>query len=485
MRAARATIAALETELDETYRSVTELTNELVRTQEELEQLSLYDPLTGLSNRALFHDRLDRAIALSRRNNTRLAVLMMDLDRFKEINDTLGHDAGDEVLKKVAERLVGTCRESDTLARLGGDEFMAILPTTASLEGTFALAEKIAHTVEVPIALDGSFVDVGISIGIALFPEHGADSSTLFRHADQAMYEAKRLNSGYALYNLARDDQMHRRFLYASELREALERDQLKLEYQPKISLKTGHLVGVEALVRWHHPVHGLVPPGDFIPAAERTAVIKTLTEATISMGLEQVGVWSRQGLSLPVAINVSPRALHDLELPERVIGLLEHWQISTELLVLEITESALMLNLDHILEILNRFHSMGIRISVDDFGTGFSSFAYLKKLPIHEIKIDPSFIANITTNMSDVAIVQSLIYLAERLGVTVVAEGIESGPARDFLTELGCDLAQGYGIGHPMPAPKLPAWINRHLSGRPVTAGPAESMFGPFGQGA
>ncbi|MGB1548509.1 MAG: putative bifunctional diguanylate cyclase/phosphodiesterase, partial [Alphaproteobacteria bacterium] len=277
---AKSLIAALETELNETYRSVTELTNELVRTQEELEHLSLYDPLTGLSNRALFHDRLDRAIALSRRNNSRLAVFMMDLDRFKEINDTLGHDSGDEVLKKVAERLTGTCRESDTIARMGGDEFMAILPTGSSLEGTFSLAEKIARAVEVPIALHDRFVDVGISIGIALFPEHGLDSSTLFRHADQAMYEAKRLNSGYVLYNFTEGDQMHRKLLYASELREALERDQLAMEYQPKICLKTGRLVGVEALVRWHHPVHGLLPPGEFIPAAERTAVIKALTEA-------------------------------------------------------------------------------------------------------------------------------------------------------------------------------------------------------------
>ena len=305
---------------------------------------------------------------------------MMDLDRFKEINATLGHHSCDQVLKKIAERLVGTCRESDTIARFGGDEFTAILPTASSLEGTVALAEKIIHAVEAPIALHDRFVDVGISIGIALFPDHGFDASTLCRHADQAMYEAKRLNSGYALYNLAENDQAHRRLLYVSELREAIKRNELKLEYQPKVSLKTGEIVGVEALVRWHHPVHGLLPPGEFIPAAERTAVIKTLTEATINMGLEQADAWHRAGLSLPVAINVSPRALHDWDLPDRVVRLLDQWRVSTEFLILGITEGALMLDLDRVLEILTCFDSMGVRISVDDFGTGFSSFSYLKK---------------------------------------------------------------------------------------------------------
>ncbi|MBI4493323.1 MAG: EAL domain-containing protein [Chloroflexi bacterium] len=432
---------------------------------------ALHDALTGLPNRALLYDRLHQAILTARRNNAALALLVMDLDRFKEVNDALGHCAGDLLVQQVGQRLRGVLRASDTVARLGGDEFAVVLPGTNG-EGATLAARKLLHALEELFVVEGQSLDVGMSIGIALYPLHGEDVETLLRRADIAMYLAKRGRGGYAVYTSEQDQHTPHRLALMGELRTAIEQEQLLLHYQPQVHFKSGQVVGLEALVRWQHPQRGLIPPDQFITLAERTGLIQPLSRWVLGQALRQCQAWRQAGLALPVAVNLSARNLHDPHLPGMIATLLATWGLPPPWPSVEITESAVMTNPHRAIEVLGRLQAMGVRISIDDFGTGYSSLAYLKRLPVDELKIDKTFVRTMAVDRKDLAIVRATIELAHSLGLSVVAEGVENQATLDHLAALGCDAAQGYYLSRPLPAPELVRWL-------------AESPWGPKPQGS
>lgn len=436
-----------------------ELEAKLLAQQAHLERLSLYDGLTEIPNRNLYFDRLEQALRVAERNGERFAVLLMDLDRFKGVNDTFGHGAGDAVLKAVAERLAAALRDSDTVARLGGDEFAGILLGIDSPEGAIVAVEKIVHAVAQPLIHEGHLLDVGISIGVAFYPEHGGEANRLLAHADRAMYRAKQIGRGYQIFDpsLGREP---RQALVSNELQLAIERGELYLEFQPVIHLSTFEVTGVEALVRWRSPTQGLLLPDDFIPSAERSAIIVPLTSAIIGLALDQVRDWRNMGYDLNVAVNLSARLLDDPTLPERILQALAERGLEPRLLSLELTETALLVNLDHAKAITAELCAAGIRVAVDDFGAGFTSFKYLRELDVGEIKIDRLFITDVIHSDRDGAIVRSISTLARGFGISVTAEGIEDISSYDTLRALGCDKGQGFGIAHPMPAELFPTWL-------------------------
>ena len=381
--------------------------------------------------------------------------MLLDLDRFKEVNDTLGHHPGDLLLIQVGQRLAGALREADTVARLGGDEFAVLLPG-ATAEGAGAVADKLRVALQQPLSIGGIALDLDASIGIAVYPEHGNDPAKLLQHADVAMYGAKQAHVGCLVYDPTVDQHSPKRLALLGGLRRALEDDQLVLHYQPKADLGSGQIHSVEALVRWQHPEHGLLGPGEFIPLAERTGLIHPLTRWVLDAALEQTAQWRHADRRLSVAVNISTRCLLDPAFPDQVASQLATWQVPADLLVLEITESAVMADPDHALEVLGRLHHLGVGLAVDDFGTGYSSMAYLKELPVDELKIDRSFVSQMATSPSDAVIVRSTIDLGHNLGLRVVAEGVENQHAWRQLSALGCDIAQGYYLGRPMPASEL-----------------------------
>ena len=425
-----------------------------------LEYQANHDPLTALPNRNLLNDRLRQAILAAQRDHHSLALLILDLDRFKEINDTLGHHHGDLLLKEVGPRLRAALRESDTIARLGGDEFAVLLPT-ADQDGAVMTAQKILQALTKPFTLDDLTLDVEASIGIELFSERALDAETILRHADVAMYMAKQAGSGYALYDSEHDQYSHRRLSLMGELRYAIERKQLFLHYQPTVSLKQGRVIGVEALLRWRHPKYGLVPTDQFIPLAEQTGLIKPLTEMVVDAALDQCRAWLREGITLSVSVNLSARSLHDATFADQIDKRLLEYGIPPRLLEMEITESAIMADPDRAMEILSSLSIMGVRLSIDDFGVGHSSLTYLKKLPVHEIKIDRSFVLNMSDDPDDAMIVRSIIDLGHNQNLKVVAEGVQSQQTLDRLIEMGCDSAQGYFISRPIPADELTRWVS------------------------
>jgi len=426
--------------------------------EREMLRLAYEDRLTGLPNRALFNDRLQQAVHAARRNGSPLTVMMMDLDRFKHINDLLGHAVGDDVLREVAGRLRAALRESDTVARLGGDEFAALL-TTGREERIVEVVRKVLRCMEQPIECNGQWLDVGASIGIACFPEHGDTPGTLIRHADIAMYLAKAANSEFAFYDPDHDGSRQEQLSLLGELRRALERNELVMFFQPKIDLATGRTKGVEALVRWLHPARGIVPPAEFVPFAERTGFVRTVTRCVLEMALRRCGQWLAQGIRLQMSVNISVRDLQNPELPDIVASLLAISGVPAELVCLEITESSFMENPQRAVDTLGRLHALGVRLSIDDFGTGFSSLAYLRKLRVHEMKIDRTFIAAMEDG-NDMVIVRSTIDLAHNLGLRVVAEGIEDERSLARLRAMGCDEAQGYFMSRPLPEDKLLEWL-------------------------
>jgi diguanylate cyclase (GGDEF)-like protein len=443
--------------------------------QRRLIRQALHDPLTGLPNRELFADRVGQAIRTADREMRPAALVLLDLDRFKDVNDTLGHHHGDQLLVEVGQRLFGALREADTVARLGGDEFAALLPG-ATAEGAGAVADKLRAALQQPLSIDGVALDLDASIGIAVYPEHGNDAAELLQHADVAMYVAKHAHLRFLVYDPAVDQHSPRRLALLGGLRRALERDELVLHYQPKADLRSGEIRSVEALVRWQHPDHGLLGPGEFIPLAERTGLIHPLTHWVLDAALDQAAQWQREGLLLSVAVNISTRCLLDPAFPEQVTDQLATWQIRPDRLVLEITESAVMADPARALEVLGRLHSLGVGLAVDDFGTGYSSMAYLKELPVDELKIDRSFVSQMATSPSDAVIVRSTIDLGHNLGLHVVAEGVETQHAWQELTALGCDIAQGYYLGRPMPAADLEQQLRQaaHTDAEPTTALPS-----------
>jgi diguanylate cyclase (GGDEF)-like protein len=424
------------------------------RQVEEIEHRALYDQLTGLPNRNLFRDRLDQSILSSRREQTSSTVMFLDVDHFKEINDTLGHEAGDTLLEVVAERLRTQMRAGDTLARLGGDEF-AILCDGSATDASL-LAERLHSALHGAVTVRDFPLEITLSIGVATFPEHGEDADTLLSHADVAMYQAKETRAGTAVYDPEQDLNDEARLTLAGELRRAIQNEELVLHFQPKAELTSGRIVGVEALVRWQHPERGFIPPNEFVPIAERTGLIKQLTRYVLADALRQCGQWRTAGLDLHVAVNLTIPDLLDLELPELIAALLEETGVRPDQLELEITETTILANPFRVRQVLERLNEMGLRLAIDDFGTGYSSLAYLKRLPVHTIKIDRSFVMDMCENASDATIVRSTIDLGRNLGLEVVAEGVETQEAWDALRAEGCTLAQGYLISRPVPAGEL-----------------------------
>ncbi len=427
--------------------------------EDALEHQALHDGLTQLPNRTLLHDRLRQAILSAQRNDHALALLVMDLDGFKEVNDTFGHHSGDLLLQQIGPRLRGVLREADTVARLGGDEFAVLLPG-AQAGDAVASARRLINALERPFLVEDHTLSLGASFGIALLPEHGTDADTLLRRADIAMYVAKRSHAGYTLYEPDHYAHTPNRLSFIGELRAALELDQLVLHYQPLMNLRTRRFDRVEALARWQHPEHGLLPPADFIPLAEETSLIGPFSHWVLNTALRQCHTWHAEGQRIIVAINVSARNLHDPLFPGAIANALKEWDVEPGYLKIEITESTLMTDPPRALEILRGLRGMGVGISIDDFGTGYSSLSYLKRLPVDEIKIDKSFVLNMAVDDSDAAIVRSTIGLGHDLGLSVVAEGVENQETLDLLAALGCDVAQGLYLGSAMPAPLLHACL-------------------------
>jgi diguanylate cyclase (GGDEF)-like protein len=441
---------------------------------------ALHDALTGLPNRTLLRDRANQAIRQADRELVPAALLLLDLERFKEVNDTLGHHYGDQLLVQVGQRLQAGLRAVDTVARLGGDEFAVLLPRIETAEGAVAVARKLQAALAQPFLLEGLTLDVEASIGLAVYPEHGSDPDELLQHADIAMYVAKDTHAGFVLFDPTQDQHSPRRLALLGELRRAIEGRQLLLHYQPKVDAHSGQMLGVEALVRWQHPTHGLIPPGDFIPLAERTGLITPLTHYVLDAALRQCRDWRQAGHELAVAVNVSARRLLDLEFPDEVAGLLARWEIPARLLVVEITESTIMADPTRALEILGRLNTMGVQLSIDDFGTGYSSMAYLKSLPVHELKVDRSFVMHMTSDTRDAVIVRSTVDLGRNLGLRVVAEGVEDQTTLQELDVLGCDAIQGYYVSRPVPPDDLISWLERHGATHNDTEGAAGDSLTP-----
>ena len=436
----------------------------------ENQHQALHDGLTGLPNRTLLRDRTGQAIRQADRELVPAALLLIDLDRFKEVNDTLGHHYGDQLLIQVGERLQAVLREVDTVARLGGDEFAVLLPTIATAEGAVVVAKKLQAALEEPFTIDDLTLDVEASIGLALYPDHGNDPDELLQRADIAMYAAKDTHAEMVLFDPKLDQHSPRRLALLGELRRAIENQQLVLHYQPIIDAQTSNVLGVEALVRWQHPEHGLLPPGEFIPLAERTGLITPLTHYVLKAALHQCRQWCQAGHELAVAVNVSARRLLDLSFPDEVAGLLATWEVPARLLVVEITESTIMADPTHALEVLGRLDKMGVQVAIDDFGTGYSSLAHLKSLPVHELKIDRSFVSQMTSSASDAVIVRTTVDLGRNLGLRVVAEGVEDAITWQELDALGCNAIQGYYVSRPIPAEDLTSWLGQQPAATPTT---------------
>ncbi|BAQ78089.1 phosphodiesterase DibA [Pseudomonas sp. St29] len=430
--------------------------------EHELAHLAHHDPLTDLPNRLLFTDRAEQALASAQVHKRGCAMLMIDLDHFKMINDSLGHNVGDQLLKAVAERLGDLSGQGITLARLGGDEFAVLAESCPQLVQAAALAQRIIDGLKEPFLLGEQQVVINASIGISLFPSDALSASQLLRNADAALFKAKSAGrNGYALYTEELTAHAQQRVEIAFELRRALEQQELRVYYQPVHDLETSHLIGVEALVRWEHPQRGLVSPAEFIPIAERTGMIAEIDAWVMQQACRQMCQWQADGVTLSfIAVNVSTRLFARSELYQKVAQVLHDTGLDPAYLELEVTESAVMDDPEVALEQMHRLRELGIRLAIDDFGTGYSSLLRLKRLPVQKLKIDQGFVAGLPFDEDDAAISRVIIALAQSMGMQVHAEGIEQAEQARFLLEHGCDLGQGYWFGRPMPAEQLD-WSN------------------------
>jgi diguanylate cyclase (GGDEF)-like protein/PAS domain S-box-containing protein len=433
--------------------------------QEELKHQATHDPLTDLPNRSLLRERVAVALESAQDDRHTVAVLLLDLDRFKEINDALGHRTGDLLLIEVSRRLREPLAPPDTLARLGGDEFAVLLPAT-TLEKVLQTAWKLIESLRSPFEVEELSLQVDTSLGITLYPDHGHDAETLIPRADVAMYVAKRKRAGLAVYRPEQDFNHMRLLTLRGDLRTAIEDGQLTLAYQPKISATSDRIMGVEALVRWKHPEHGNIPPDEFIGLAEHSGLIGPLTQFVLRTAMRQAAEWRRDGLQLNVSGNLSARNLLEEGLPKTVERLLSAHEMLPEFLTLEITESVIMEDPERALKVVTRLEALGASISVDDFGTGYSSLGYLMQLPATELKIDKSFVMQMEEDVGSATIVRSTIELAHNLGLKVVAEGVESEAIWESLKKLGCDIGQGFLFSRPVTAERLPLTI-RNLEAR------------------
>jgi diguanylate cyclase (GGDEF)-like protein len=456
--------AARADEIGDLANAFRNMQQDIAQRESRIMDLAYRDGLTQLPNRALYNDRLDKAIAVAAANGLPVAVLLMDLDHFKDVNDSLGHPIGDLILRAVSSRLeLLLKRPTDTVARLGGDEFAILLPDDDAAKAE-RVAKTILHALEMPMTPEGHVVDVRASIGIAVYPEHGSERSTLLRHADAAMYAAKRGNLGIALWDERYGQHSKERLSLMSGLRKAVDEDELVLFYQPKVPLRVGSGSGselhAEALVRWRHPTRGLVAPVEFIAFAEQTGYIRAITQWVMAHAVAQCSAWRSADLPMNVSINISARDLVDLELPDRFEALLHKHGCAAQWITLEITESAILDDPDHAIDNLRRLHALGCRLAIDDYGIGYSSLAYLRRLPVHELKIDKTFILGMARDTSDAVIVRSTIDLAHHMGLTVVAEGVEDEATVERLRGLSCDMVQGYLLSRPLGAQEIIAWM-------------------------
>lgn len=440
-------------------------TQELRFKTENLEKLasfaSTHDTLTELPNRALFYDRVERAIYFADKKNWLLPIFLIEIENFKEVYDTLGRINSDIILKQIASRLRGVNLERDNLARIDGNVFGILLDNVIHLTEVEEFAKTIQKVMEQPFAIERLQLNVHSNVGIAHFPQHGADVDSLVKRAGVALQNAQNSNIGYAIYEPSFDKNSPHKLTLMSELRNAIEGDGLELYYQVKISIQTGMVYGAEALVRWQHPVHGFIAPTEFVEMAERTRMIRNLTRWVLRQAFRDCANWHKQGIDINISVNLSAKDLHDPELPDLIAGVAAAVGIQPEWIMLEITEGAVMHDPDSALEIINRLHSMGFHFSIDDFGTGYSSLAYLRKLPLAELKIDKSFVMDIISNENDSAIVKSTISLAHNLGLVVTAEGVESKEIMDLLKSYGCDVAQGYYLSKPLCITDFNQWLN------------------------
>ncbi|HKP19735.1 MAG TPA: EAL domain-containing protein [Gaiellaceae bacterium] len=443
------------------------------RSEEELKRQALHDSLTGLPNRALFRDRVEHGIHAARREGRHLAVAILDLDRFKEINDALGHQSGDRVLQKLGRRLLAALRASDTVARLGGDEFGVVLTVGSLREATEAIG-RVQEVFAKPFTLGGVPLHVEASVGLALYPTHGTDGDQLLQRADVAMYVAKASDRDLAVYDPSEDRSDPSRLALGAELRQALDGRELLVHYQPQVDMRTGAASGVEALIRWRHPARGLLHPEAFIPFAEHTGLIRPLTLYVLDEALRQCRVWLRDDPALKIAVNVAMPNLLDIDFPAAVEALLERQRFPAPQLVLEITESAIAADPFRARRVIDGLSALGVRLSIDDYGTGYSSLGHLRRLPVHELKIDRSFVMSMATNADDATIVRTTIDLGQNLGLRVVAEGIETTETYERLRALGCDTGQGFLLSRPVPAEELTTWLARARKTRPAATGSA-----------
>jgi diguanylate cyclase (GGDEF)-like protein len=457
-------------EIELLARSIDQMRRAVAEREERILRLAYHDALTGLANRPRLIDRLEQLIAIAKRSNDPVSVLLMDLDRFKNVNDALGHQQGDVVLQEVARRLNNLLRDSDTVARLGGDEFAVLLPQTTSAAAA-TVAAKVTAALDSPIQIEGQNVDIGASVGIATFPEHGADATTLLRVADVAMYAAKRSQAGVTVFSERYSQEQQKHLSLLSDVRKAIEEDELLLHYQPKIEITSGRVLGAEGLVRWRHPHRGLVPPSEFVPFLEQSGHIRSLTRWALRTGVRQLAHWRRR--SLTVSINISARDLLDRDLPHYLQDLLAEHSVAPDHLCLELTESAFVDDPGTAFATVERLHELGIRLAIDDYGTGYSSLAYIQRLPIHELKIDRSFVGKMLRSHDSQTIVRSTIELGHNLGLNVTAEGIEDADALAMLARMRCDTGQGFFIARPLARADFEAWWMRHHTDRGLAAEP------------
>ena len=440
------------------------------------ERESLHDVLTGLPNRSLFRMRVARACEDTSRDGRGFAVMLVDLDHFKEINDTLGHHVGDDLLRVVAARLSENLRAGDTVARLGGDEFAVLALDILTREAAQDAAQRLLDALEHSFCVSDVRLDVSASMGVALHPDHGDAIDVLLQRADIALYDAKEDRGSCRLYDPKADVHTPERLLLASELRDGLDRDELFLEHQPKIDLTTGRVVGLEALVRWDHPRHGRLMPGEFLPVVENTGLISPLTLVVLDLALVAVADWRRQGHDVGTSVNLSVRHLTDLLLPQRVGELLERHQVPPSALVLEVTETLIMSDPVRAVQVLGLLRELGVGLAVDDFGTGYSSLAYLRRLHVDELKIDRSFVQHLATDEGDAVIVRSTIELGHNLGLRLVAEGVEDEPTLELLRSWGCDAVQGFHLSRPMAGDAVAGWLSARSTTSPGAPAPVAS---------
>ncbi len=487
-------------EIKELAQDFNALSAELGDVHRMLERQAFTDTLTDLPNRSHFNDRLQHCTSTVRAAQNPFSLFVMDLDRFKEVNDSFGDDIGDQLLKQVSTRLRGVLRRSDVftrldqvtvtkfedevIARLGGDEFAAIVPDIADEKSAVLIAQKFIKSMQQPFIIGVHRFNIGVSIGIALFPQHGADPMTLMRQADVAMYQAKQSKCGYAFFDSVRDHHKLQLLTLERDLRQAIESDSLELHYQPMVDIRTTKVSCVEALVRWRYPDLDLTSPDKFIHVAEQCGLIQPLTRWVLNHAVEQCSRWRRAGFLFDVSVNLSVMNLHEVDFVEYVMDTLHRWEVEPSWLSLEVTESAVMSDPNHALEVLSRLDAMGVRISIDDFGTGYSSLAYLKRLPVDEIKIDRSFVIDMKLDSNDAVIVRSTIDLAHSMGLHVVAEGVEDAQTLARFTALGCDVVQGFFVSRPLPYDELLQWLSKcawsaKLSGQDFYASPRLSPDG------